>query len=365
MKPSDSPLPLVAIDARLVSGSSTGDSTYWTGLVRALLRRAPEFRYLLLSNVAKPPEIPETSHSQWVVVPGRSSRWWSLVSFPMAARRAGADVLHTQYTLSPLAGKHAVTTIHDVSFLIGPEWFQPKDRLLLTQLVGPSARRAARVVTVSQTSRRDIVRLLGLPEAKVVATPLAASEAIERMEIGDARALVARAFGLEGPFCLTVGTRWPRKNMQLAVDAVEGLGEAFPHRLALTGKAGWGEGELGARTVPLGYVEERQLSALYSCADVFLAPSRYEGFGLTLLEAFRCGCPVVASVGGSHPEVAGDAARLVPEWDAESWSAALRELLGDSSNLAELRQRGPARAAAFSWDETARLTAEVYREVLL
>ena len=98
---------------------------------------------------------------------------------------------------------------------------------------------------------------------------------------------------------------------------------------------------------------------------VFINPALTEPFGLTLLEAFRCGCPVVASVGGSHPEVAGDAARLVPEWDAESWSAALRELLGDSSNLAELRQRGPARAAAFSWDETARLTAEVYREVLL
>lgn len=364
MKPSALGLPLVAIDARLVSGSSTGDSTYWTGLLRALLRRAPEFKFLFLSNAKRPAEIPETPNSEWIEVGGANSRWWSLVRFPLAARRLGAHALHTQYTLSPLAGRRAVTTIHDVSFLIGPEWFRAKDRVLLTRLVGPSARRAARVITVSETSRSDIVRLLHLPPGKVVATPLAASESIERMETSAARSLVSTDFGLTGPFCLTVGTRWPRKNMQLAIAAVEGLGESLPHRLALTGKAGWGEGELGSRTVPLGYVGERQLSALYSCADVFLAPSHYEGFGLTLLEAFRCGCPVLASVGGSHPEVAGDAARLVPEWDAGAWSQALRDLLGDSSNLAELRRRGPPRAASFTWDETARLTANVYREVL-
>lgn len=364
MNPSAAPLPVVAIDARLVSGSSTGDSTYWTGLVRALLRRTPEFRYLFLSNAPRPSGIPETEHSRWHVVGGRSNRWWSLATFPLQARRARAGVLHTQYTLSPLAGPRAITTIHDVSFLIGPEWFRPRDRLLLTRLVGPSARRAARVLTVSETSRRDLVERLDLPPAKVVATPLAASEAIRPMDPDEARAQVAAELGLDGPFCLTVGTRWPRKNTRLAIDAVERLDAAFPQRLALTGKAGWGEGEMGSRTVALGYVEERQLSALYSCADAYLAPSRYEGFGLTLLEAFSCACPVLASVGGAHPEVAGDAARLVPSWDAGAWTAALEELLGDSSNLAELRRRGPARAAAFSWDETARLTAEVYREVL-
>ena len=297
------------------------------------------------------------------MVPSRSSRWWSLIRFPLVARRRGARALHTQYNLSPLAGPRGITTVHDVSFLIGPEWFRPVDRILLARFVKPSARRAAKVITVSETSKRDIVAHLGIDASKVVATPLAAGLAVEPMDRDAAAALVEAELGLARPYLLTVGTRWPRKNTALAVAAVEGLAEADPHVLALTGKAGWGEGELGARTRPVGYVTDRQLSALYSSAEAYLAPSRYEGFGLTLLEAFRCGCPVLASTGGAHPEVAGGAARLMDSWEPADWSAALGDMLGDSSNLAAMRKRGLLRAAHFSWEETARLTADVYREV--
>lgn len=355
--------PTVAIDARLVGGTSTGDSTYWTGLLHGLAAQAPDLRFLLLSNAERPPNIPEGENWQWVHTPARNGRFWSWVRFPLVARRMGARVLHAQYSLSPLAGPRGITTVHDVSFLIGPEWFRPVDRVVLTRFVKPSARRAAKVITVSETSKRDIVTHLGIDAGKVAVTPLAPPPWIVPVEHGAARGIVQRELGLDGPFVLTVGTRWPRKNMALAVQAVEGLGNDLAHRLALTGKTGWGEGELGARTHPVGYVTEPQLSALYSAADAYLAPSYYEGFGLTLLEAFACGCPVLASRGGSHPEVAGDAARLVDTWEPSAWSDALRELLGDSGNLAELRRRGPLRAAQFSWDETARRTADVYREV--
>lgn len=358
-----SPPTTIAIDARLVGGSHTGDTTYWTGLLHGLAQVAPDLRFLLLSNAERPPEIPKVPHFEWVHVPSGSSRWWSMIRFPLKARRMGADVLHTQYNLSPLAGPKGITTVHDVSFLIGPEWFRPLDRVLLSRFVAPSARRAARVITVSETSKRDIVTHLGLPAEKVVATPLAAGLAVEPMDREAAAALVEAELGLARPFVLTVGTRWPRKNMELAVQAVEGLAAAHPHVLALTGKTGWDEGELGSRTRPVGYVTDRQLSALYSSAEAYLAPSRYEGFGLTLLEAFRCGCPVLASRGGAHPEVAGDAARLMDSWEPADWASALGELLGDSSNLASMRERGLARAESFSWEATARLTADVYREV--
>src|SRR5579885_1319148 len=116
---SDAP-PQIAIDARLVGGQSTGDSTYWLGLLTGLSRINTNFRFLLFSNAPRPPGIPESPAFQWVRLPSRNSRWWSLVRFPLLARRMNADALHTQYSLSPLAGSIGITTIHDVSFFIGP-----------------------------------------------------------------------------------------------------------------------------------------------------------------------------------------------------------------------------------------------------
>jgi glycosyltransferase involved in cell wall biosynthesis len=353
---------VVAIDARLAGGTSTGDSTYWTGLLHGL-RNAEGTRFLLFSNAPRPPGIPERPFFHWIHLPG-TGRWWSLVRFPLRARAMGAGAIHTQYTLSPLVGRHGLTTIHDVSFLIGPEWFRPRDRLLLSRTVPASARRAARVLTVSETSREEIERLIPAAAGKTVVTPNACPPWIEPVPREEARARVERELGLAGPFALTVGTRWPRKNVDLAVSAVEGLPESRSLTLALTGKAGWGSAESGRRTRAVGYVENDLLCALYSAAELYLAPSRHEGFGIPLLEAFRCGCPVVCSRGGAMPEVAGDAARIVDSWEPIDWSHAIEELLSDSSKLDELRRRGRERERTFTWEATAQRTLEAYRGVM-
>src|SRR5688500_13872320 len=141
------PKPIVALDASLAFGTNTGDSTYWSGLISGLAKADSPFEYLLLSDKLKPPGAP----FDWRRVTGHR-RWRSLVGFPMAARRAGAAVYHTQYTLSPLA-RGGVTTIHDVSFYIGPEWFKPKDRMLMQRTVPASAKRAKKVITVSEASK--------------------------------------------------------------------------------------------------------------------------------------------------------------------------------------------------------------------
>ncbi|MGV3616269.1 MAG: glycosyltransferase family 4 protein [Fimbriimonas sp.] len=354
-------MPLVAIDARLVGGTSTGDSTYWTGLLHGLARTAPDARFLLFSNADRPPGIPEGPF-HWHKVSSRSGRWWSLVAFPLAARRAGARAIHTQYTLSPLVGRRGITTVHDVSFLIEPTWFQAKDRLLMSRTVPASIRRAAATITVSETSRAEIERLVPGAQGRVRVTYNACPPWIAKVEPDLARARV-RELGIEGPFALTVSTRWPRKNMRLAVDAVDLLPEDLPHRLVVTGKAGWGDQSGGRRTVPVGYVDEPTLSALYSAADLYLCPSRHEGFGVPLLEAFRCGCPVLCSAGGALPEVAGDAAAIERSWEAADWARRIEGLLRERGTLDGLRQRGYARERRFSWEETARGTLAVYREV--
>jgi alpha-1,3-rhamnosyl/mannosyltransferase len=165
---------------------------------------------------------------------------------------------------------------------------------------------------------------------------------------------------VEAPYLLTVGTRWPRKNMSLAIEAAKIAGS----KIVVTGKAGWGEESLGGNAQTVGYVSNESLCALYSGASLYLAPSRHEGFGIPVIEAFACGCPVLCSIGGALPEVAGDAAFVEPTWDPQHWAESIRNLLGDSGKLHDLRRRGFERVKLFDWVESARLTAEVYREVV-
>jgi glycosyltransferase involved in cell wall biosynthesis len=280
----------------------------------------------------------------------------------------GASAIHTQYSLSPLSGGIGITTIHDVSFFIGPEWFKPKDRAVLRASVPAAAKRASRVITVSETSKREIAQYIPGVHDKVRVTYPAGHTAIVPQKKTAARQKVKQNLGIEGPFVLTVGTIWPRKNTQLAVEAMRLLPTDIAHKLVLTGKSGWGNTNHKAQTTrhePLttGYVSFEDLSALYSAADLYLAPSRHEGFGIPIIEAFHCGCPVLCSSGGALPETAGNAAEIEPTWEAAHWAQTIRSMLEDSSKLDELRAKGLERAKRFTWEETARKTLEVYKEV--
>lgn len=347
----------VALDARLVSGTSTGDSSYWTGLLHGLAKLDLDLRYLLFSNAPRPPGIPDSDKFQWVELHASQSRWWSWVKFPLKARSMGAGALHTQYSLSPLA-RNGITTIHDVSFFIGPEWFRPRDRAILTRTVPASARRARKVIAVSETCRKEIEHYIPAARGKTVAVYNGLPPWVSRVE--DPQPALSR-LGVQRPYLLTVGTRWPRKNMQLAVDAVQ---QTTGQKLVVTGKPGWGDQPEGSQVQAVGYVSNEDLCALYSGASLYLAPSRHEGFGIPVIEAFACGCPVLCSTGGALPEVAGDAAEVEPTWEAAHWAGTIERLLGDSSKLEELRQRGLARVKSFDWTESARQTADIYREVL-
>ena len=352
------PKPLVAIDATLAFGTNTGDSTYWSGLLTGLAEVDSPFDFLLLSDHIPNNNLP----FRWQAVAGGNARWRSLVGLPMAALRAGAAVYHTQYTLSPLA-RRGVTTIHDVSFFIGPEWFKPRDRILMQRTVPASARRAKKVITVSETSKRDLVRYLGVAEDKVAVTYNAAPTWFKPLD----RAGVQQAMhqlGIDGPYLLTIGARWPRKNLALAIRAAELLPDSLPHKLVVVGKEGWGGEKGGRRTIATGYLPNESLPALYAGADLFLFPSYYEGFGIPMVEAFASGTPVLSSAGGSLPEVSAGAAEIVPSFEAADWAAAITALLNDSSKLSEMRRRGLARSRDFSWTETAQRTIAVYHEVI-
>lgn len=352
-------VPKIAIDGHLYRSQSTGDTTYWTGLIDALAQFSDQTEFYLI--VRKGFEAESYPKGMRVVsIPARSRRWWNTVSFPRVVRKIQADVVHTQYNLSPLLGaKRMVTTIHDVSFFIGPEWFRNRDRLILQKLIPRTCRHADAIITVSETSKSEIELYIPAARGKVSAIYNGPNPLISPVPDEEAKNIV-QGLGIVGDYALSVSTRWPRKNMGLAVEAVAPLFVEQGLELVLTGKKGWGEIPDDPCVHYTGFVDHRTLSALYSQASVYLCPSLHEGFGLPILEAWTCGCPVIASAGGALPEVADKAAKIVRSFEPEEWTAAIRELLADSGKVNQYRERGAERLNEFSWSHAAAETMKVY-----
>lgn len=354
---------IVAWDARLISSRSTGDSAYWRGLLAGFAELSPpDFQLLLYSNAPRPEGIPDHPRIEWMTIPGQSGRWWSLFQFPVIARNEGAEIIHTQYALSPLAGRRSVSTFHDISFRINPGWFSAKDARLLSTSLSLAAKTAGAIITVSETSQREIEEAEPSLRGRVSWTHNALPVTFPRLSAEEAAA-IRQAKGWTEPYCLTVGTRWPRKNMGLAVRAMDALPPSLPHRLMISGKAGWGENELGERGVATGWLEDDELAALYQGASALLCPSWHEGFGIPILEGFASGCPVICGPGGAMPEVAGGAALVTTDYEPAAWTDAIAALLSSPDEQARLRALGAKRLEDFSWRAAAEKTLSVYRSV--
>jgi glycosyltransferase involved in cell wall biosynthesis len=303
---------------------------------------------------------------------GRPARiGWTQLAAGAAARRSGARVLHgLHYELPLRAGLPTVVTVHDLTLVTHPEWHEAAKVRYFGWALRRAVAGADRVLCVSATTARDLAEHLGVAGERVDVTPLGTDLVpASDEEVAELRARV----GLDGPYLLGLGTLEPRKDLPTLVRAFAAIAAEVPHTLVLAGLAGWGSDELAAavagsgaaeRIRLTGYVPEHDKAALLTGADLLAYPSRYEGFGLPVLEAMACGTPVVTTTGGSLPEVAGDAALLVPTGDAEQLAAAVLKLLGDQAARADQARRGRARAAAFTWERCADLTVVAYRKAV-
>jgi glycosyltransferase involved in cell wall biosynthesis len=269
-----------------------------------------------------------------------------LRTLPQLLRRTHAALVHTQYAVPVRSPCPAVVTIHDLSFEHGSEHMGLKDRLVFRRVVPRAAQAARRVLTVSDRTRADLVRLYGLPEEKIVVTPNGVDPAF------------APGNGLSlGTYVLAVGAVQPRKNHLAALAAAE----AVPLPLVVAGPLK--DEALAARLRAAGadlrgYVTQEELAELYRGAACLVQASHFEGFGLPMLEAMASGTPVVALDEPALREVGGDAAVFVEE---AHLADGMRRALAEHDELAVA---GLERARAFSWRATAERTLEVYREAL-
>jgi glycosyltransferase involved in cell wall biosynthesis len=354
----------------MVGGHETGNETYIRGLVDGFSGLEGDFDLSVYHLGA-----PWRSDSQRVhfrrLATG-SSLLRLAADLPVRAVRERLGVLHTTYSAPLVATCPVVVTVHDISFVAHPEWFSARDLRVLSLTVPWSMRRAARILTVSELCRAEIIEHYRVPEERVVAIPNAAGPAAQPLTEVEAKdALDQLGLDLHRPYLLAVGNLQPRKNLPRLIEAfgrlltggmevdlvIAGPRHYLGEQVLAAGR------EVGDRVHFTGYLSDRQLAACYRCAEAFVFPSLYEGFGIPALEAMAHGVPVASSRGGALPEVCGDAALYFDPLEVDSIEAALRRVLSDSELRAGLIKAGHARERHFSWSRSAEQTLAVYRAV--
>ena len=332
----------VLLDADVLGRQRTGDETYVQNLLRELPAAAPDLHFAAVSR--NPGMIP--AGVEPIELSAGSQEWRMAWSFPRLLRRLGPRLGHFQHSLPLRPGCPAVLTVHDLSFEREPELMPRKDRLVFKTVVPRSARRADHVIAVSERTRDDLADLYRIPEDKVTVIPHGVDPLFTPGEqLG------------EGGYLLVVGAVQRRKDPRAAVDAGNELHMPVivvgPEREPALAR------ELRSLGADLrGYVEKAELAELYRDACALVVPSRYEGFGLPVLEAMASGTPVIAAPDPALVEVAGDAAVFADQGDLSG------AILHGLDRRDQLRAAGLERAAQFSWAEAARRTVDVYRGVL-
>lgn len=376
----------IGIDVTSALTQGGGIGRYTRELIRELVAIDSQTDYRLFS--ARPPAqspvpnpLPQAKNVTHT--PTRlDERWlyrlWYRARLPLPVQLATGkiDLFHSpDFVLPPTLGKiPTLLTVHDLSFLHYPKTFTPALVRYLNAVVPWSVGRATHILADSVSTMGDIVENYGVNEDKITVLlpgvtknyrPVIDKKLIKRVrtkyKIDDA------------PYILALGTVQPRKNYAMLTRAFASLAGNWPHNLVIAGGRGWLLEEisaeidslnLGDRVRFLGFVDDADLPALYSGADIFTQPSLYEGFGFPILEAMACGVPVVSAETSSLPEVVGDAGILLSPHDPAAWTDTLHKLLLNGSQRAAMVAAGSVQARKFTWRQAARQLKGVYDRLL-
>ena len=365
----------IAVDAHAIGRRLTGNEVYIRSLLNAFAGQATDCEFVAyVSSDGAEASIPRNITVRRVAANPYVRLGWDLAR---RLRQDRPDLLHVQYTGPLVCPTPVVVSVHDVSFLEHPEYFPRTRAFQLRTTVGRTVRSAAKILTVSEFSRRSILKVYGdLDEDKVVVVSNAAAPEFRPLSRDAASAYVRDRLKLPEPFVLSVGDLQPRKNQIGLIHAFAKLVRAYPqlkHHLVLAGKETWfaepcvtdaaRESGVADRIQFFGFVSDSDLLQLYNACDVFAFPSFYEGFGLPPLEAMACGRAVVCSDTSAMPEVVDGAAILFDPYAVDEIVRAMADLLLDSELRARMERLGLQRAAHFSWQKSAQRTLEVFREV--
>lgn len=379
----------IGIDARFLTHPQVGGfKTYSENLILALSEIDSENEYILY--VDRPPNqktrLPKRSNFKVHIVPSNlpliGMPWREQISLSRQVNRDRLDIFHSPCLTAPLrAPCPLVVTLHDMIWFFSNEFARKKPWSAHRKVMDMyyrfvperAARNAAAVLTVSQAAKESIVRHLGLPDEKIFITYEAANSIYRQVGEEQIEA-VRQKYMLNSEFILAIGSADPRKNISTLVQAYSLLPVALQQRFQLVNV--WTHQflapelkkqievlGLGDRVTFLQQVSDENLALLYNAASLFVFPSRYEGFGLPLLEAMSCGTPVIAANNSSIPEVTGDAALLFAADDVEAMARQMSQLLIDCKLQKSLIEKGLERASGFSWMNCGHQTLKVYERI--
>ena len=367
----------IAIDARKLRDYGIG--TYIRNLVRNLARIDRTTDYVLIVQPADI-EIGSELGDNFRTVPDWSANY-SLreqLTIPLDLRREKVDLFHApHYVLPPLVPCKSVVTIHDCIHLRFPQYLPHRLAYVYARSsLWVATHRASRVLTVSETSKRDILRYFRIPESRIDVIYNAIDERLGEEPTDAEVALVRERYQLSDPFVLYAGNIKPHKNLERLIDAFQMLrrgGGMDNVKLLIIGdeiskyaslRRAVHRHKLHKHVRFFGFVPDKTLASLYRLAQVFVFPSLYEGFGLPPLEAMAAGTPVITSNVSSLPEVVGDAAVLIDPYDPAAIADAMRRVLSDEHLRADLRTKGLARVKEFSWERSVHRVRAIYTEVI-
>ncbi|MHC4597622.1 MAG: glycosyltransferase [Planctomycetota bacterium] len=364
----------IGIDARALAVPTAGIAVYTRSLLREFASLAPHHRYFLYST--KPFESPAAGPFVPRIGRGLTARkgsLWMQITVPRLCMRDRIDLFWSPLQTLPVAlprAVPAVLTVHDFVQYVAPGSMRFGNWVLLRLLAPASWRRADVFLTGSRHSE-NLLRKFNGADADVHVIPHGPMAHAAPPTAEAARERVRTAFGVDGPYLLTVGTIEPRKNLSTLVRAVADLARkgALSHRLVVAGSPGWKTRDVyrtveasgaASRVVFTGAVSDEDLVHLYAGADLFVFPSLYEGFGLPVLEAMALGVPVIVSRSSSLPEVVGDGGILFDPGEAGELAASIERVLSDARLRADLVRRGKSQASRFGWEKAASKTLEVF-----
>src|SRR5271166_218544 len=364
----------IGIDAHSLGSQQSGNETYYTSLLKSLARLDAENDYFIYYTVEGATETLGLNNAHFSARRLRPMNSYLRIPFamPIEILSQPVDVFHAQFIIPPFLKCRTVTTIPDVAYEHHPEFFPYYQVAWSKKLIPWSARRADRIITVSEFSKADLVNLYRINPDKITVTYEAAGSEFYPRDRERGREHVARRFGIDRPFVLYVGRLQARKNLVRLVEAYSRVrAQGVEEQLVLVGKKDWlaqpvldkiAELGLTRDVVVTGYVPAGDLPWFYNAAQVFAYPSIFEGFGLPVIEAMASGLAVITSVGSSLQEVAGDAALIVEPLDVGAISQALGRMLSDRSLREEMGRAGIRRNKMFDRDRCAMDTLAVYRQ---
>lgn len=370
----------IGIDATALPPQPVGAGNYIINLIRALAHVESEFEFTVFAQEHGWNLINESEREEfrWAKTPQLHPAVrlaWEQLFFPGLVRRNQTDLLHSlHYTRPYLSGRPSVVTIHDMTFFLFPSLHTRAKRAFFPSVIRLSARTADALVADSESTRQDAIRILGINPGKIFTAHLGVDPAFRRIEDKAHLDRVRQHYHLPESFILYVGLVEPRKDLPLLVRAYHRVSESdvgLP--LVIVGRRGWGSEQvldqiaslgLKDRVLFTGYVPHPDLPIVYNLASLFVYPTRYEGFGLPVLEALACGVPLITTAVSSLPEIVGDAGLLIPAQDEQALAQAMLSVLADPDLQERYRHKGPEQAAQFTWQRTAEQTLGVYRWVL-